>query len=316
MQYTRFVEAHGTGTQVGDTVEANALGDAFKDHRSLVDPLYVGAVKTNIGHLEGASGIAGLIKAVLILKMGLIVPNTNFEQINNRIDADHLCLALPSICVPWPTAGLRRVSVNSFGFGGSNAHLILDDAFNYLRIRNLDGIHCTVPRPPKYLEQNRQVGNLWHQHYTSSPTWAQNGVARAFGTPKLLIFSASDKEGISCIVRQYQDHLSRALEEDIHNGAYIKNLAYTLDSCRSSLLWGSYVLLESYSGLKDLVARLSTPISVGASPPRLGYVFTGQGAQWHAVGRELLEYPAFLESVECAYSYLNELSCGWSVKGT
>ena len=149
MQYTRFVEAHGTGTQVGDTVEANALGDAIKDHRSLVDPLYVGAVKTNIGHLEGASGIAGLIKAVLILELGLIVPNTNFEQINNRIDADHLCLALPSICVPWPTAGLRKVSVNSFGFGGSNAHLILDDAFNYLRIRNLDGIHCTVSRPPK-----------------------------------------------------------------------------------------------------------------------------------------------------------------------
>ena len=88
MTSTRFFEAHGTGTPVGDPIEARAIYSAFKGHRSLEDPLYVGAVKSNIGHLEGASGIAGVIKTIMVLEKGIIPPNFGFERVNPEIKAD------------------------------------------------------------------------------------------------------------------------------------------------------------------------------------------------------------------------------------
>jgi acyl transferase domain-containing protein len=90
MEPTRFFEAHGTGTPVGDPAEAKALGSVFQQARTKEDPLWVGAVKSNIGHLEGASGIAGVIKALLVLEKGIIPPNANFEKLNPKIDMEFL----------------------------------------------------------------------------------------------------------------------------------------------------------------------------------------------------------------------------------
>jgi acyl transferase domain-containing protein len=92
LEPTRFFEAHGTGTLVGDPAEAEAVGTAFRKVRTNEDPLFIGAIKSNIGHLEGASGIAGVIKAMLVLEKGIIPPNTNFEKLNPRIDAEFLKL--------------------------------------------------------------------------------------------------------------------------------------------------------------------------------------------------------------------------------
>lgn len=89
MRTTRYVEAHGTGTVIGDPIEATAIGSAFKDETQSL-PIYIGAVKSNIGHLEGASGIAGLIKTILILENGIIPPNMWFEQLNSKIPAASL----------------------------------------------------------------------------------------------------------------------------------------------------------------------------------------------------------------------------------
>ncbi|KAF7595543.1 hypothetical protein BBP40_005578 [Aspergillus hancockii] len=111
MEPTRFFEAHGTGTPVGDPIECNALGEAFRGVRSVDDPLIVGAVKSNIGHLEGASGIAAVIKAIVVLESGLIPPNANFERLNPKIDLEYLCLKLPLELTPWPTRGLRRSGI-------------------------------------------------------------------------------------------------------------------------------------------------------------------------------------------------------------
>lgn len=90
MEPTRFFEAHGTGTSVGDPNEAKALGSSFRQVRTTQDPLWVGALKSNLGHLEGASGIAGVIKALLVLEKAVIPPNTNFEKVNPKIDTDFL----------------------------------------------------------------------------------------------------------------------------------------------------------------------------------------------------------------------------------
>ena len=120
----------GHSTAIGDPTEANAIGRVFEPARSKEDPIYFGAVKANIGHLEGASGIAGIIKALLVLEKGVIPGNANFEKINPQIDADALALRFPQEATPWPVRGLRRASVNSFGFGGSNSHAILDDVYH------------------------------------------------------------------------------------------------------------------------------------------------------------------------------------------
>jgi acyl transferase domain-containing protein len=88
LRITRFLEAHGTGTVIGDSVEAAAIAEVFKDKRSRDGPLYVGALKSNLGHLEGASGVAGLIKAILVLEKGIIPPNIWFDEVNPKISAD------------------------------------------------------------------------------------------------------------------------------------------------------------------------------------------------------------------------------------
>lgn len=92
MEPTRFFEAHATGTAIGDPIEGSAIGKAFSRYRSPEDPLYIGAVKANIGHLEGGSGLAGVIKSILVLENGLIPPIAGLQNLNKSIDAQRLCL--------------------------------------------------------------------------------------------------------------------------------------------------------------------------------------------------------------------------------
>ncbi|KAG8162292.1 hypothetical protein KVR01_008057 [Diaporthe batatas] len=117
---TAYVEAHGTGTPVGDPIEMSAIGRTFKGHRPDSVPLYVGSVKSNIGHLEGASGAAGIVKSVMALERGIIPPTALFKTMNPDIDAALCGVEVPIQSKPWPTRGLRRISVNSFGYGGTN----------------------------------------------------------------------------------------------------------------------------------------------------------------------------------------------------
>ena len=114
MSFTRFFEAHGTGTFIGDPIEASAIGELFGSLRSSEHPLYVGALKSNIGHLEGASGVAAVIKGVYTLENGVIPANTWLEKLNPKIQ-NSWHLQFPTESLPWPQAGLRRMSINSFG---------------------------------------------------------------------------------------------------------------------------------------------------------------------------------------------------------
>ncbi len=124
-----YIEAHGTGTILGDPIEARALGSALHG-RPVEKPCLVGSVKTNIGHLESASGIAGLIKVILALNYSEIPPNLNFKEINPYIDLKNTSLSIPTQLSSWERipGKARYAGVNSFGFGGTNAHIILGDA--------------------------------------------------------------------------------------------------------------------------------------------------------------------------------------------
>jgi acyl transferase domain-containing protein/acyl carrier protein len=124
-----YVEAHGSGTSLGDPIEIAALEAVFAEGRSAEQPLQVGAVKTNIGHLVGAAGIAGLIKTVLALQHKEIPPHLNLKQINPHIARLQHVTAIPTVCTPWlPGRPARLAGVSSFGWSGTNAHVILQEA--------------------------------------------------------------------------------------------------------------------------------------------------------------------------------------------
>ena len=125
-----YLETHGTGTTAGDPVEARAIGEVFRELRPQGAPLLVGSVKSNIGHLEPASGLAGLLKTLLVLQKGAVPPNLHLTALNKDIDADTLGLRIPTDGLPPlpATPGPRLAGVSSFGFGGANAHIVLEQA--------------------------------------------------------------------------------------------------------------------------------------------------------------------------------------------
>ena len=124
-----YVETHGTGTSLGDPIEVNALGAVLSEGRDASDPVLLGSVKTNIGHLEAAAGIVGLAKAVLVLQRGEVPPHLHFSQPNPYIDWSNLPVAVPVKAQAWSSPdGVRRAGVSSFGFSGTNAHIVLEEA--------------------------------------------------------------------------------------------------------------------------------------------------------------------------------------------
>jgi acyl transferase domain-containing protein len=305
MGMTRYFEAHGTGTAVGDPIETKAIGSVFRLHRSPTEPLYVGSVKSNIGHLEGASGIAAMMKVILALEKGVIPPNSeNLQNLNPRIDDKFWNLNFPQEAVPWPTDGLRRSSISSFGYGGSNTHVVLDDAYNFLQLNQLNGNHNTIPQRPSSCNGTSAQNSTIH-----SNTRATNGAAK-LDAPKLLVWSAADEAGIT----RLQDIWgSFFLTEIIANKtAFLHNIAHTLGSRRTHLPWRSFAIARPSDDFATLAERFSTACQSQESP-NLAMIFSGQGAQWYAMGRELLYlYPTFLQSVEEAGKYLHTLGCNWN----
>lgn len=125
---TAFVECHGTGTATGDPIETRAVGNVFGENG-----IYIGSVKPNVGHSEGYSSLTSLIKGVLSLERRIVPPNIKFTEPNPKIPFAEKKLAVPSHPIPFPKDRAERISVNSFGIGGSNAHIIVDSALQYLR---------------------------------------------------------------------------------------------------------------------------------------------------------------------------------------
>ncbi|ROV87828.1 hypothetical protein VMCG_10550 [Cytospora schulzeri] len=290
MEHTRFFEAHGTGTAIGDPIELGAIADCFHQHRNSSDPLYVGSVKTNIGHLEGASGIAGLIKAVLVVESGIIPPNANFESINRKLAAyDHI-VSFPSKCVTWAPCEIRRASVNSFGYGGTNSHIVIDDALSYLQQRGL----------------------MTNFMMASRPDCRRGEILRPEENPKLLVWSAFTETATRDMVSSWESYCSEML--DTMSTPSISDIAYTLDTRRSLLPSKSFAVISKTSDLRSVGNIASVPMDTPKRSARLGFIFTGQGAQWYAMGRELFTYPVFAESIRASEAILSRLGCSWSLQ--
>ncbi|GAB7351697.1 hypothetical protein MBLNU459_g2290t2 [Dothideomycetes sp. NU459] len=273
---TGFVEAHGTGTKVGDPIETSAIHAVFGESRTARQPLYIGSVKSNVGHLEGASGVVSVIKAALMLEKGFILPNINFEKANEAIPLARWNMKVPVTQRPWP-AGKRFVSINNFGFGGANAHVVLE-------------------KPSM----------------TSATTALVQVIAATEAAPKLFVLSGNDEESSKQVMKSLGIYLEQ--HPEVFQKSLSRNLAYTLSQRRSHLSWRVAIAASSTSDLAEGLNNIETTPTRSSRAPTIGFVYTGQGAQWHAMGRQLMEtHPVFASTMKAADAYLKAIGADFSL---
>lgn len=216
---------------------------------------------------------------------------------------------IPTENVAWPCEGLRRVSVNSFGFGGSNTHIILDDAFHYLQDQGLTGNHHTVP----------STGTLGKCLPTSNGTPSVNGTAHlANGTvpngvngTMLLVLSARDEKALRRMVRAYETFYK---DQVAGRPAKLDALAFTLADRRSHMLWRTFAVVNHGIESRDVGLSAVEPIR-SSTEAGLAFVFTGQGAQYVDMGSELVQYPIFKATLQRVDEIYRSLGCKWSIFG-
>lgn len=318
---TGYFEAHGTGTAAGDPIETSALGATFGKARRENDPLYVGSIKANIGHLEGASGLAGLTKALYVLENAAIPPQIWLDKVNSRILVDQWNLAIPRQLTPWPKEGLRRVSINSFGFGGANAHAVIDDAYHYMKLRGIKGHHNTVTDTYTNSPASSSDSAI---SLTSPPDQSDDeenslmlenaNFDLKYSVPKLVVWSAHEQSGIKRISEAYGSYLTEKLDNtDVRDERnLLDGFAYTTAAKRSILPWKAFSVGSSVKQLASGMDDAAKPIR-SSRIPKLGFVFTGQGAQHFAMGRELWAHEVYAESLRAASAHLVSLGCTWSL---
>jgi len=263
-------------------------------------------VKSNIGHLEAASGLAGIAKCIQILEKGLIPPNSLFEKLNPAIDAESLHVQVPTRqCIPWPTLGLRRVSVNSFGFGGTNSHAVLDDALHYLQSRGLTGYHNGVDYP---VAVRNRMSNGHNDGHINRHQHGHGALARP--NLKLLVWSAADMDASQRMGRDYQSYYADRIAASSCREK-VDRLAYTLAARRTVMPWRTFALVDADRHHGEL--NISQPLQASTDKKAIAFVFTGQGAQYAGMGMELLRYPAFRDSLGKSDGLLASLGCKWSI---
>ena len=263
-----FVEAHGTGTAVGDPIEAHALAEALCKDRSA--PLPIGSVKTNVGHLETAAGVAGLLKAMLVVQHGQIPASLHFKTPNPHIDFEKLKLRVPTSAEPFPeTNGERLVGVNSFGFGGANAHVILAE-------------------PPPL------------QHVDHGEPWPE----RAWP----ITLSARSEDALRGCAMNLAAWLTERLNLN-GDSPVLPDLVYTLGARRNHHPHRLTIVAQSIFDLiqeldafaiKQASAKARTSFTPRPeSALRIAFVMSGQGPQWWGMGRELMQHqPVFRRVIE------------------
>ncbi|KAL0937741.1 polyketide synthase (beta-ketoacyl synthase domain-containing protein) [Colletotrichum truncatum] len=288
MQQTAFVECHGTGTQAGDFRELKAISETLGADRKIENPIFVGSLKTNIGHLEGAAGVAGLIKGVLLAEKGKIPPNINYEQGNPNIDFENWKVKVPTDLIDWPVEGLRRISVNCFGFGGTNAHAVLDEPALYFASRGIVGNH------------NSAIHNSAKQKVPAPEAKLR---------PQLFVFSANERKGVTRVMRMHGKHIKHLMNLGQNEA---DNYSYTLACRRSALEWKSFVVAADTSDfITKLEAKDDTSVrayrSARESNLKISFLFCGQGAQWAQMGKELMCFGTFQASLEAAAKHIKTL---------
>lgn len=268
---TAYAECHGTGTPVGDPIEVRAVAKAMNDNRSKDKPLLVGAIKANIGHSEAASGIFAVIKAALMTESAIIPGVAGFKKLNPNIKEDEWNVKVKVDTTPWPSDfAVRRASVSSFGYGGTNGHVIVE------------AVESLYP----WYQHGKQKIEALYDHSASRPF--------------LLTFSAHDK---ATLKRNIDAHAK------IADDYYLADLAHTLNTRRTKFQQRAYVVAYEDRAAEAFEPQAITFGSAMETPPEVGFIFTGQGAQWAGMAIESMrQYPSFLKAIRSLDLVLQRLS--------
>ncbi|HKS47103.1 MAG TPA: type I polyketide synthase, partial [Amycolatopsis sp.] len=268
----QYVEMHGAGTKVGDPIEAAALGAALGAGRSVRSPLRVGSVKTNIGHLDGAAGMAGLVKTILCLTHREFVPSLNFETPSPLIPLRELNLAVQSVREPW-SAGKsgRAAGVSAFSMGGTNCHVVLAE-------------------PPRPTEPAR------------SP---RRGLPRR---PVPWLLSGATPQGLRAQARKLRAYVAR--HRELEPGDIAHSLATSRSAFRHRAALVAEDQADFLRGLAALADGAEFPgLACGRAgdPGAVAFLFTGQGAQRCGMGRELYAgLPVFADAFDEVCAQLDD----------
>ena len=264
-----YVETHGTGTALGDPIEVSALAEVIGAAESTAKQCALGSVKTNIGHLEAAAGIAGLIKVVLALRHAAIPRNLHFERLNPHIRLQGTRFTIPTETQPWVANGSSRfAAISSFGFGGTNAHVVLEEA----------------------------------PIYSGSPSAAASEAAG-----RLLPLSAKSPASLRQSAREFCALLKDA-------SISVDDVCFTASAKRRH---HPYRLSIVGSSREQMIERLLSraidrEFRPAAGLPRVAFIYSGQGANWHGAGQDLLQEKSFRDALQECDALIRSLA-GWSV---
>ena len=265
-----YIETHGTGTILGDPIEVESLGNVFGKHHSKASPLFIGAVKTNVGHLEAAAGIVGLIKIILMMKYGKIPPSLHFHNPNPHVPWDRLPLKVVTQSVDWPFSKEKQYAgVSSFGFSGTNAHAIVQ------------------PAPP-----------------------ISERVSAAAPMVHGLALSAKNERALDVLAQRYFDHLGHIQQPSATDICYTANCKRPHHSQRMLVIGKDVEEIKKGLAdfVKNKANSAAIKGSAdGKHVPGIAFLFTGQGAQNVGMGRNLYEtQPVYRKVLDTCNEILSE----------
>ncbi|MGK7879521.1 MAG: type I polyketide synthase, partial [Crocosphaera sp.] len=268
-----YVEAHGTGTPLGDPQEFSSLKRVLSEDRQNDQPCWIGSVKTNIGHLEPAAGIAGLIKVVLSLQHQEIPPHLHLQKLNPYISLEGTPFAIPTQCQPWkPLKEKRLAGVSSFGFGGTNSHVIVEEA------------------PPNLEPEKNQDSSLDRPYH-------------------LLTLSAKTEPALLEVASRYQEYLTSNPDVSVADVCFSANTGRSQFTQKLAVIADSRKQLQGH--LQDFTEGKENPSYIQGKfsqrqIPKIAFLFTGQGSQYVGMGKELYEtQPIFRSVIEQCHEILS-----------
>ncbi|MCY3626020.1 MAG: type I polyketide synthase, partial [Gammaproteobacteria bacterium] len=298
-----YLEAHGTGTSVGDPIEINAVSRVYSKNRAIDRPLLVGSVKTNLGHLESAAGIAGFIKAVLVLQRGVIPKHLHFNNPNPSIDWNSIPVEVTSSQMDLPPRnGRPRIAgVNSFGISGTNAHIVVEEYPVTKETSNLNG---QVVGAAQIVSVPSSVGSRDSMQYESE--FLEREI-------RLLPLSAKNESALKESATQYLSWLDDfGPELPVGNGRLkplISDVTWTASIGRNHFEWRASLLFSSASELRARLVELAdTEIQQPRTAKKVAFAYTGQGSQWVGMGWELYKHEPVARNVldRCEHVFLRE----------